>query len=315
MIIAILAVLLGVLLLWKAADEFVDGAAGLAKILAIPPLVIGAVIVGFGTSAPEMLVSGLAASQGQGELGLGNIIGSNIANLSLILGAAVMIVAIKVDSAVLRREAPLATAAAVVFAIVVQGGISKIEGVGLLVLMVGVLYLLITSPGPDTALESEVNETLAVDNASVRNLGIRTLIGLTGTVGGAWVLVWGATDIADRLGINNGFVGLTLVAVGTSLPELVTAVTAARRGHDELIIGNLLGSNLFNSLAVGAVVGLLGDGAVPDPSLTGQGVIIMLVICIGVFVAMVARKVMNRLDGVLLLTAFLGFLIVTSVTS
>ena len=109
-----------------------------------------------------------------------------------------------------------------------------------------------------------------------------------------------------------GFVGLTLVAFGTSLPELVTAVTAARRGHDELIIGNLLGSNLFNSLAVGAVIGLLGDGAAPESSLTGQGVLIMLLVCIGVFLAMVGRKAMNRLDGTILLSVFVGFLILSS---
>lgn len=315
MILAIPAVLLGVLLLWKAADEFVDGAAGLAKLLSVPPLVIGAVIVGFGTSAPEMLVSGLAAQDGQSDLGIGNIIGSNIANLSLILGAAVLLITIKIDSAVLRREAPLATASAVVFAVVVQGGISSAEGLVLLVLMVCVLYLLITSPGPDVAIENEVAEHLDRTSGDAGKLGIRTVIGLIGTVGGAWVLVWGATDIADSLGVNNGFVGLTLVAVGTSLPELVTAITAARHGHDELIVGNLLGSNIFNSLAVGAVVGLLGDGAVPETSLTGQGTIIMLVICAGVFAAMALRKALSRIDGAVLLAAFLGFLILTSFTS
>lgn len=315
MALGLVGVLVGILFLWKAADEFVDGAAGLAKIFAVPPLVIGAVVVGFGTSAPEMLVSGLAASNGDGELGLGNIIGSNIANLSLILGASVMMIAIKIDSAVLRREAPLATAAALVFAIVVQGGISKIEGVLLLVLMVGVLYLLITSPGPDTAIEAEVEEDLADIEGTAKSLGLRTLLGLIGTVGGAWVLVWGATNIADELGVNNGFVGLTLVAIGTSLPELVTAITAARRGHDELIIGNLLGSNLFNSLAVGAVVGLLGDGVVNDDSLTGRSLYIMLFVCVGVFLAMLLRKVMHRLDGVALLAAFVGFLVITSLNS
>lgn len=315
MALGLVGVLVGILFLWKAADEFVDGAAGLAKIFAVPPLVIGAVVVGFGTSAPEMLVSGLAATNGDGELGLGNIIGSNIANLSLILGASVMMIAIKIDSAVLRREAPLATAAALVFAIVVQGGISKIEGVLLLVLMVGVLYLLITSPGPDTAIEAEVEEDLADIEGTAKSLGLRTLLGLIGTVGGAWVLVWGATNIADELGVNNGFVGLTLVAIGTSLPELVTAITAARRGHDELIIGNLLGSNLFNSLAVGAVVGLLGDGVVNDDSLTGRSLYIMLFVCVGVFLAMLLRKVMHRLDGVALLAAFVGFLVITSLNS
>ncbi len=315
MVIGLLAVLGGIVLLWKAADEFVDGAAGLAAMLSVPPLVIGAVVVGFGTSAPEMLVSGLAAVQGESDLGVGNVVGSNIANLSLILGAAVLLITIKIDSAVLRREAPLATAAAVAFAVAVQGGIQAWEGGVLLVLMIGVLYLLLTSPGPDIALEIEVEEDLGDSDGSAKSLGLRTLAGLIGTVGGAWILVWGATDIADQLGINSGFVGLTLVAFGTSLPELVTAVTAARRGHDELIIGNLLGSNLFNSLAVGAVIGLLGDGAAPESSLTGQGVLIMLLVCIGVFLAMVGREAMNRLDGTVLLSVFVGFLILSSLTT
>ncbi len=315
MVIGLLAVLGGIVLLWKAADEFVDGAAGLATMLSVPPLVIGAVVVGFGTSAPEMLVSGLAAVQGESDLGVGNVIGSNIANLSLILGAAVLLITIKIDSAVLRREAPLATAAAVAFAVAAQGGIQAWEGGVLLVLMIGVLYLLLTSPGPDIALEIEVEEGLGDSDGSAKSLGLRTLLGLVGTVGGAWILVWGATDIAEQLGINSGFVGLTLVALGTSLPELVTAVTAARRGHDELIVGNLLGSNLFNSLAVGAVIGLLGDGAAPESSLTGQGVLIMLVVCIGVFLAMVGRKAMNRLDGTILLSVFVGFLILSSLTT
>ncbi len=315
MALGLLAVLAGIVLLWKAADEFVDGAAGLAKILSVPPLVIGAVVVGFGTSAPEMLVSGLAAVQGESDLGVGNVIGSNIANLSLILGAAVMIIAIKIDSAVLRREAPLATAAAIAFAIVVQGGIQVWEGLLLLVLMVGVLYLLLTSPGPDVAIKMEVEEDLVEVRGQTKTLGLRTLVGLVGTVGGAWILVWGATDIADRLGVNSGFVGLTLVAVGTSLPELVTAVTAARRGHDELIIGNLLGSNLFNSLAVGAVIGLFGDGTVPDSSLTGQGIAIMLLVAIGVLIAMVGRDVLKRIDGSVLLAVFVGFLIVSSLST
>ena len=315
MVLGLLAVLAGISLLWKAADEFVDGAAGLATRLSVPPLVIGALVVGFGTSAPEMLVSGLAAVQGENDLGIGNIIGSNVANLSLILGVTLLLLPIRIDSAVLRREAPLATAAAVVFAVLVQNGLQTVEGLILLGLMAGVLYLLLTSPGPDSALEEEVEVDLGPGDASTAGLGLRTLLGLIGTVGGAWVLVWGATDIADRLGINSGFVGLTLVAFGTSLPELVTAVAAARRGHDELIVGNLLGSNLFNSLAVGAVVGLLGDGSVSDDSLTSQGIGVMLLVCIGVYLAMIVRSILGRRDGLILLATFVGFLIVSSLST
>ncbi len=310
MLIGLLATVVGIAVLSRAADEFVGGAAGLASMLKVPPIVIGAVVVGFGTSAPEMVVSGIAATQGDDDLGIGNIIGSNIANLSLILGAAALLIALRIDSSVLRREAPLATGGAVVFALLLQGGISRLEGLALLVFMFVGLYLLISQTGPNTALVDEVTEDLDED-ASVGGAALRTIIGLVATVGGAYVLVWGATGVADELGFNDGFVGVTLVAIGTSLPELVTAVAAAKAGHDELIVGNLLGSNLFNSLAVGAVVGLLGDGTVSDPSLVGSDLYVMLAVCIGVFVLMFARRTIGRFEGGVLLAVFVGFLILT----
>ncbi len=310
MLPGLVATLIGIAVLSKAADEFVDGAAGIAKVLKVSPIVIGAVIVGFGTSAPEMIVSGIAATQGDDDLGIGNIIGSNIANLSLILGAAALLLPLKIDSSVLRREAPLATAGAIMFALLLRGGIQQSEGLVLLLFMVVGLYLLMSQTGPNLPLVQEVDDDIETPS-SLGSAGVRTLIGLVGTVGGAYVLVWGATTVASELGLNDGFVGVTLVAIGTSLPELVTAVAAAKAGHDELIVGNLLGSNLFNSLAVGAVVGILGDGTVDDPSLVGSDLVAMLVVCIGVFALMVSRRVIKRPEGIILLAVFFGFLVMT----
>ncbi len=305
------ALLLGIALLAKAADQFVEGAARLAVMLKISPIVVGAVIVGFGTSAPEMVVSGIAARQGDDDLGIGNIIGSNLANLSLILGAAALIVPLTIDSRVLKKEVPLATGAVILFAFLVQGGISVTEGVILSAVLVAALTFLLLGGGNDESIVGEVEELAGGGDHTIGAETLRTLVGLVGTVAGAWLLVWGATTLASDLGINEGFVGVTLVAIGTSLPELVTAIAAARKNQTDLIIGNLLGSNLFNSLAVGSVVAFLGDGSVSDPSLTGLDLWFMLAVCLLAAAAMFTRSVLERAEGTLLLGLFIGFLIAT----
>lgn len=305
------ALLLGVVLLANAADQFVEGAARLAVMLKISPIVVGAVIVGFGTSAPEMVVSGIAAGRGDDDLGIGNIIGSNLANLSLILGAAALIVPLTIDSRVLRKELPLATGAVVLFAVLVQDGLSPTDGIISVVLLAAALLFLLIDGGNDEAIVGEVEELAGNGEHTMGRESIRTLIGLSGTVAGAWLLVWGATSLAEDLGINEGFVGVTLVAIGTSLPELVTAIAAAGKNQTDLIIGNLLGSNLFNSLAVGGVVAFLGDGSVVDPSLTGLDLWFMLAVCLLAAVAMLTRSVLERAEGTLLLGLFMGFLIAT----
>ncbi len=310
MLIAVYLVV-GIALLAKAADQFVEGAARLAVMLKISPIVVGAVIVGFGTSAPEMVVSGIAATGGDDDLGIGNIIGSNLANLSLILGAAALIVPLTIDSRVLKKEMPLATGAVVLFAVLVQGGISVTDGIIFSVVLVAALTFLLLGGGEDEAIVGDVEELAASGEHTLGGEALRTLIGLIGTVAGAWLLVEGATTLASDLGINEGFVGVTLVAIGTSLPELVTAIAAARKNQTDLIVGNLLGSNLFNSLAVGAVVAFLGDGQVSDPSLTGLDLWFMLAVCLLGAAAMFTRAVIERAEGTLLLGIFIGFLIAT----
>jgi cation:H+ antiporter len=307
-VVGLALALAGIVLLTFAADAFVEGAAKLAVVFKVTPIVIGAVIIGFGTSAPEMLVSAVAARNGDGDLGIGNIIGSNTANLSLILGSAALLVPIAVAKDVLRREAIMATLAAVIFAMTLQGeGISLWEGILLFVLLVAALGWVIRS-GNAPPIDEIVEHGERVDS---RTEIVRTLLGLVGTVGGAWLLVEGATSLADEFGLSGGFVGVTLVAIGTSLPELVTTIAAARQGVTDLIVGNLLGSNLFNSLAVGGVVGVLGDGTIQDSSLATLDMGFMLVICLGAFAAMWSRALFNRLEGAVLLAAFMLFLVVS----
>ena len=227
-----------------------------------------------------------------------------------VLGSAALLIALRVDSRILWREAAMATVAVMVFAVAVQGGIQRTEGIGLLVLMVTALWVLVGPGGTASPLVAEVEQISQTEDTTTYEV-FRTLVGLAGTIGGSWLLVEGATTVADELGLNDGFIGLTLVAIGTSLPELVTAVTAARAGHDELIVGNLLGSNLFNSLAVGGVVGVLGDGVLVDPSLARFDTAVMLIVCVGAFIAMWTRRELGRIEGGTLLVVFFAFLILT----
>ncbi|MEM9037885.1 MAG: calcium/sodium antiporter [Actinomycetota bacterium] len=306
MALDIIFLVIGVPILAKAADQFVMGSVRVASALRVSAIVIGAVVMGFGTSAPEMVVSGIAAGGGDIDVGVGNIVGSNIANLTLVLGVAGIVTAIVIPDAVLRREAPLSTASLVVFAVLVQDGLRRWEGLVLVVLMVAALTLILLNArdSDDAAAGGELGELLDDDeppNLPVESL--RTLAGLAGTVGGAWLLVEGATGIADEAGLSGGFVGLTLVAVGTSLPELVTTVLAARQGQTDLIVGNLLGSNLFNSLAVGSVTALVGNGPLQDPDLDGVPIYMMLGVGFVAWAFMANGKRIGRVEGAILLIA------------
>ena len=272
MAVALLFLVAGIIILTFAADHFVEGAVSVADVLNISPVVVGALVIGFGTSLPEMLVSGVAAVQGDADLGVGNVVGSNVANLTLVLGVAALISVISIDSLTRRRELPLCVGAVLLFAVLVQDGFRRWEGIVLAVGLVLTLGWLLRN-AHDHDLESPAQTH---EGQSALKSSVRTVLGLAGTVGGAWLLVDGGTSLADELGLTGGFVGLTLVAIGTSLPEMVTAVVAARKGETDLIIGNLLGSNIFNSLAVGAVLGLLGPGPLEDASLAGLATIVMI---------------------------------------
>jgi cation:H+ antiporter len=306
MALSVLGIVVGLAVLTYASDQFVVGAARVARTLRLSPILIGAVVIGFGTSAPEMLVSGLAGAQGSLDIGVGNIIGSNVANLSLVLGIAALVTPIVVSSPVLKREAPISLAATMVFAVVVQGGLAGGEAAILsVVLIVGLGLIILGARLGDDAMTAEVDEFLTADTTTTREV-IRTLLGLGFTLGSAQVLVVSAVTIADQLGLEEGFVGLTIVAIGTSLPELATAIQAARKGETDLIVGNLLGSNLFNAGAVGAVAGFLGPGALNDPSLTGTAVYLMVGISVLATVFMITGRRVGRREGAVLLLIYVA---------
>jgi cation:H+ antiporter len=308
-LLAILGIVAGLAVLTVAADAFVLGAVRLAARLRLSTVVIGAVIIGFGTSAPEIVVSGLAAGRGQVDIAVGNIIGSNVANLSLVVGIAALVTPIRVRGTIIRREAPIALAATLIFALLVQGQMSPPEGAILLAGLIAVLVWVVrTSRQGDPEMATEVEEFLSDGQLRMSREVTRAVLGLLGTLAAAQVLVVSATTIAGELGLAEGFVGFTVVAVGTSLPELATSIQAARRNETDLILGNLLGSNLFNSLGVGAVVALVGPGPASDTSLTGIGVLLMLAVTVLAVVAMITGRELKRHEGAMLLLAWLVML-------
>ncbi len=301
-----LAVIGGVALLAYAADQFVVGAARVALIKKIPSVLVGVVIIGFGTSTPELLVSGIAAFGGKTEIAIGNIVGSNLANLSLLLGVGAIMVPLSVQSRTVRREGLITVGAIALFAIVVQGGqISRFEGVVLLLVLAAALFV-ISRRSPDDPLGVETEDFVELPSHRMRTEITRTVLGMVGTLAGAQLLLWGAIGLAERAGLAEGFVGVTLVAVGTSLPELVTVIQSARQRQTDLIVGNLLGSNLFNALGVGGLVGLAGASPINVPQLTGTGAVAALVIVVVAVLAMHTGRVVNRLEGVALVAAYVA---------
>jgi len=314
LVVALLEIAFGVALLGWAADTFVEGAAAVACAARVSPILVGAVIIGFGTSAPELLVSGIAAFNGDLNLGVGNIVGSNVANITLVLGLAAMIVPLTVSRPVLIREAPVSLLSVLVFAYLATGGLERWEGIVLLVVLAASLAWLIGG-GMGNSRPLAEDAAQQQPTGSVLRHSYQTVVGLAGTVAGAQLLVWGATALAETVGLTGGFIGFTLVALGTSLPELVTAVVAARKGATELLLGNLLGSNLFNSLAVGGVIAWIAPGAIDDRALRTIGMTVMVLVAVGAWVAMVTLRRVHRFEGVILMASWLVAVILMARTS
>lgn len=298
--------ILGLAILARAADVFVDGAVGISRKFGISPVIIGAVVIGLGTSVPELLVSVLAATRGDAALGVGNVVGSNVANLSLVLGVAALLAPLAVSAKVLRREAPLSFLAVGAFALTLQNGLTRVEGVLLLGgLAVAILIVVRASSRERNAeLAEDVDEEFVP--LPTGRLAIVTVVGLVGTTVGAQLLVSGATGLASAAGLSEGLVGVTLVAVGTSLPELVTAVHAARRHEDELIIGNVLGSNVFNSLLVGGAIALITPGQIDDVRLVTVGAAGMTVVAFVAWLLMARGRRIVRGEASLLIAGYVA---------
>lgn len=312
MLVALGAVVFGLALLVWSADRFVDGAAATADHFSVPPLLIGMVIVGFGTSAPEMAVSVLASYQGNPGLALGNAYGSNITNIALILGVAAIVCPITVHSAVLRKELPMLTAVTglAIFQLW-DGKLSRMDAAVLLAVFAALMAWSIHQglKQRGDALGAETASELAANAMPIRNAMIWLVVGLVLLVVSSRILVWGSVEIAKAFGVSDLIIGLTIVAVGTSLPELASSVAAARKGQHDIALGNVLGSNMFNTLAVVGLAAVISPIDVPA-ELLGRDVMTMslltgslFIICYGF--GRVGR--VNRYEAAFLLACFVAY--------
>lgn len=313
MALAFIAVILGLALLVWSADRFVDGSASTARYIGMPPLLIGAVIIGFGTSAPEMVVSALSAWQGNPGIALGNAYGSNIANIALILGLTALISPIAVHSQVLRKELPILTAVTALAAWqILDGEISRFEAVVLL----GVFAWLMTwniwqgMRKQEDSLGSEMEQELGAQLIPIRRALFWLVTGLVILIISSRILVWGAVEIAHEFGVSDIIIGLTIIAVGTSLPELASALTAARKGEHDIALGNVLGSNLFNTLAVVGIAGTIHPIAA-GPEVLNRDMLVMAALTLSLFILGFrfrgALGRINRIEGALLLACYAGY--------
>jgi cation:H+ antiporter len=311
MLIDILALLLGLVVLVFAADWFVDGASAIARNFGISPLLIGLTIVSLGTSAPEIMVSSLASFQGNPGLAIGNAIGSNIANMGLILGVTALLAPLAFHSRLLKRELPVLMLISIACYVLAFDGLSVFDGVLMLLGLVAFLYWLIRTAMAEhksdiltKEVEAEVPETMPNNKA-----WIFFVLGLLGLLISSKVLVWAAVNIAHAMGVSDLVIGLTIVALGTSLPELAASIGSVLKGEDDLAVGNVIGSNAYNLLAVFSLPALIAPGPV-DVTVISRDFPVLLAFTGVLFILGVGLSRagnINRWEGGGLLSAYLFY--------
>lgn len=315
MTLAFIAVVFGLVLLVWSADRFIEGSAVTARHFGMPPLLIGMVIIGFGTSAPELVVSAIAAYQGNPGIALGNAYGSNITNIALILGVTALISPILVSSQILRKELPILAGVTVLAAWQIwDGEITRFEGVTLLVVLAGLMSWTIyqgMKTEPDN-FSSAMEQELDISTLSTKMALFWLVFGLILLVVSSRMLVWGAVEIAQDFGISDIIIGLTIVAIGTSLPELASSILAARKGEHDIVLGNIIGSNLFNTLAVVGIAGIIHPMTV-GPEVFSRDMMVMAALTLSLFVLGFGFRQrsrqgrINRFEGLFLLTCYIAY--------
>ena len=314
MILYLATIIAGFAILVWSADKFVDGASATAKHLGMPSLLIGILIVGFGTSAPEMVVSAIAAMEGNPGLALGNAIGSNIVNIALILGITALIAPITVNSKIVKKEIPLLLLIVLVIGyLLFDNTLTLLEGI---ILLFGFFALVGWSifaaiKGKGDALELEMEDELIEQDMSLKTGIIWLVIGLILLIASSRLLVWGAVGVATEFGVSDLIIGLTIVALGTSLPELAASIIAARKGEHDRAIGNVVGSNMFNILAViGIAVVIAPMNNIPVEVLQRDW-IVMLVLTIALLAMSYGFRakngVINRIEGIILILCYVAY--------
>ena len=313
----LLALVAGLVALVWSANRFVDGAAASARLLGVPALLVGMVVVGFGTSAPELTVSAISAWRGNSSIALGNAWGSNICNIALILGVAAAIRPLAIRREALRFDLPILFGTTILaWYLLADETLSRADAVVLLAAFFAWLFA-----SGRRAVRGGAAPELSSANAPGAGLSGRmaafwTVAGLVVLVASSRVLVWGAVALAQALGVSDLVIGLTVVAVGTSLPELASSIAAARKGEDDLAVGNVVGSNLFNTLAVVGLAGAIRPMDAIDPAVPERDVpwafflagILLLILPFPSVYAKAGQRRIERPGGLLLLVLYAAYL-------
>ena len=311
MLLAAAMILFGFVVLIWSADLFVAGAASIAKNLGMSPIIIGLTIVSIGTSAPEILVSTTASLSGAGDLAIGNAIGSNIANIALVLGLTVLVAPLMVEQRCMKIEMPILLLATFgVFALISDGELTSFDGWLMISVLLVLVALLVRLRVGDAEL-SEEEATGAMPHLTKGRAWVTFFFGLVLLVASSKALVWGAVFAAEELGVSKLVIGLTVVAIGTSLPELAASITSALRGHTEIALGNIIGSNLFNLLAVMAIPGVVAT-QILEPAAISRDYLMMTLLTVFLALAIfVSRKGSKASAG----HAYLGRIVGTMLVS
>lgn len=311
MLYAIIAVIIGLVLLVWSADRFIDGSAATARHFGMSPLLIGMVIVGFGTSAPEIVVSVMSALDGSPGIALGNAYGSNIANIALILGITALISPILVQPQIVKKEMPVLLGITALSALLLlDGRLSVWNGAALLVILVVYMArtVLQNLKGADNLIE-DISVELENTQMSLRRGLFWLALGLLVLVLSSRLLVWGAVTVAQSLGVSDLVIGLTVVAIGTSLPELASSVAAARKGEHDIALGNVVGSNLFNTLAVVGLAAMISPMDVA-PEILNRDMVVVSALTVLLFVFCLGKGgfgKIGRAKGLVLLAAYIAY--------
>lgn len=312
MLVPFIAVVAGLVFLVWSADRFVEGSAVTARHFGMPPLLIGMVIVGFGTSAPEMVVSALASWQGNPGIALGNAYGSNIVNIALILGLTALISPIAVHSQVLRKELPVLVLVTVVALLLMYDlQLTRLDALIHLGVFAALMIWSIREglQQREDTLAEETEEELKQHSMPLKRAIFWLAAGLLVLIASSRLLVWGAVAIAQQLGVSDLIIGLTIVAVGTSLPELASSLIAVRKNEHDIALGNVIGSNLFNTLAVVGIAGVIHPLDF-DRSVFARDMVIMGLLTLALFLACYGFRGpgrINRVEGALLLASYIGY--------
>ena len=309
----LLAIAGGFVLLTWSADRFVVGASAMAFNLKVSPLVIGLTIVGLGTSAPEMLVSALASWQGNSGLAVGNALGSNIINTGLILGFTAMIIPLNVHSSILKRELPVLLLVMVVALLLLRDGtLGRLDGIlllaGMVVMLIWMIHLGRTSPTGEDPMSAEFADEIPT-TLSMGHAVFWLIVGGLVLLASSRLLVWGAVSIAESMGVSDLVIGLTIVALGTSMPELAATVMSAIKGEHDIALGNVIGSNIFNLLVVLGLPGLIKPSVIDTEVLT-RDYPVMIGLTLALFVVAYGFRGpgrINRIEGTLLVLAFCAY--------